>query len=162
MTWYFGKDIFKNTLSLDLSEQITITADFGGQVIIVTGGTSGMGLATSSTLARQGARIAIWDINYNRVMEVTRDLNSTYADKVMGQVIDITDRYAVKTALVETQLHFGAVHAIANFAGTGGGQLGVESIWETKQEEFDFIITLNVKGLFNIVGEALALGFLRG
>lgn len=138
-----------------------MVADFTGNVVIVTGSASGMGLATATTLACRGAQVALWDVNRSGLEEVVETLKAQHPDKVFGQVVDVTDRQAVKAALVTAQRHFGAVHSIANFAGTGGQKLGVEPVWETSSEEFDFIFNLNVKGLFNILGESLAPGFLK-
>ncbi|KAL2857355.1 oxidoreductase [Aspergillus pseudoustus] len=130
------------------------------KVFIVTGGASGMGLATATTLARRGARLAIWDINRAGIEQVSKDLNLLRPGKVIPQAVDVTSRSAVKSALIEARQHFGAIHGIVNFAGTGGHELGVQPVWETTCEEFDFIVGLNIRGLFNILGEALAPGFL--
>jgi NAD(P)-dependent dehydrogenase (short-subunit alcohol dehydrogenase family) len=67
----------------------------------------------------------------------------------------------VRAFLAEANKHFGQIHGIANFAGTGGRKLGVEPVWETTSNEFDFIVNLNVRGLFNILGESLRPGFLE-
>ncbi|PYH85814.1 oxidoreductase [Aspergillus uvarum CBS 121591] len=130
------------------------------RVIVVTGSASGMGLATATSLANSGHHLALWDINSSRLAEVAKSLQDQYSGNILAQTVDVSDRSAVKAALVEAQHHLGAIHGIANFAGTGGRQLGVESIWETSSEEYDFIVNLNIKGLFNILGEALTPGFL--
>lgn len=72
----------------------------------------------------------------------------------------MTDRNAVGTFLARTKRHFGQVDRIANFAGTGGHHLGVQSVWETQPQEYDFIVRLNVGGIFNILAEGLRPGFL--
>lgn len=137
-------------------------SDLTDRVFLVTGAASGMGLATATTLAHRRARLALCDINASNLESVGKDLESQYPGRVIFQQIDVTDRNSVKTFLSYTNQHFGYVHGIANFAGTGGHKLGVEPIWETTPEEFDFILNLNVRGLFNILGESLQPGFLNG
>ncbi|KAJ5162744.1 oxidoreductase short chain dehydrogenase/reductase family superfamily [Penicillium coprophilum] len=130
------------------------------KVIVVTGSASGMGLATATRLASSGVHLALWDINSSKLEEIAKSFKSQYSGKILAQTVDVSDRSAVKAALIEAQNSIGAINGIANFAGTGGRQLGVEPIWETSPEEFDFIINLNIKGLFNLLGEALTPGFL--
>ena len=50
---------------------------FGGRVAIVTGGASGIGLATVEQLAREGAAISIFDINKSAGEQVCSQLNIT-------------------------------------------------------------------------------------
>lgn len=129
-------------------------------VVVVTGSASGMGLATATSLASSGAHLALWDINSSKLKEIAKSFKAQYSGKILAQTVDVSDRSAVKAALIEAQHHLGPINAIANFAGTGGHQLGVEPIWETSNEEFEFITNLNIRGLFNILGEALTPGFL--
>jgi NAD(P)-dependent dehydrogenase (short-subunit alcohol dehydrogenase family) len=130
------------------------------KVVVVTGSASGMGLATATSLASSGAHLALWDINSSKLKEIAKSFKAQYSGKILAQTVDVSDRSAVKAALIEAQHHLGPINAIANFAGTGGHQLGVEPIWETSNEGFEFITNLNIRGLFNILGEALTPGFL--
>lgn len=130
------------------------------KVVVVTGSASGMGLATATSLASSGAHLALWDINSSKLKEIAKSFKAQYSGKILAQTVDVSDRSAVKAALIEAQHHLGPINAIANFAGAGGHQLGVEPIWETSNEGFEFITNLNIRGLFNILGEALTPGFL--
>lgn len=130
------------------------------KVVVVTGSASGMGLATATSLASSGAHLALWDINSSKLKEIAKSFKAQYSGKILAQTVDVSDHSAVKAALIEAQHHLGPINAIANFAGTGGHQLGVEPIWETSNEGFEFITNLNIRGLFNILGEALTPGFL--
>lgn len=130
------------------------------KVVVVTGSASGMGLATATSLASSGAHLALWDINSSKLKEIAKSFKAQYSGKILAQTVDVSDRSAVKAALIEAQHHLGPINAIANFAGTGGHQLGMEPIWETSNEGFEFITNLNIRGLFNILGEALTPGFL--
>ncbi|CAO3638275.1 unnamed protein product [Cunninghamella blakesleeana] len=109
-----------------------------GKVFIVTGSASGMGFETATKLLKEGALL----------------------DRINIEKVDVTDRSAVVSFLQSTKEKFGKIDGIANFAGTAGKKLGHEEIWQTKDTEFDFIININVRGIFNILGEALKPGFL--
>lgn len=151
--------LFHRTFFLTISV-LPILFAMATKVIIVTGSASGMGFATARSLACNGVHLALWDINGSKLEEIAKCFKDQYSGNILAQNVDVSDRSAVKDALIEAQHHLGAVNAIANFAGTGGRQLGVESIWETSPEEFEFITNLNIRGLFNILGEALTPGFL--
>ncbi|KAL5357666.1 hypothetical protein BJX96DRAFT_144981 [Aspergillus floccosus] len=104
-------------------------------------------LLAATSLARRGARLVIWSINRTGVEQVAKDLNVTHPGKVIPQVVDVMDRSIVKSAPIEARKHFGSIHGIANSAGTGGYQLGMQPVWETAAEEFDVIVRLNIGAL---------------
>ena len=135
--------------------------DLSKNVFLVTGAASGMGLATSVFLASCGARLAICDINQPGIDKAAQDIGSQYpGHSIFARAVDVTDRASLKRFFEDTKTHVGSIHGIANFAGTGGHQLGVEPIWQTTEQEFDYILNLNVRGLFNVLGEALEPNFL--
>ncbi|KAK9313084.1 hypothetical protein V1522DRAFT_431123 [Lipomyces starkeyi] len=133
---------------------------FINKVCFVTGAASGMGLATAKSLLALGAKVALCDINGVSLEQVIGGLDSKQKNRTLAQVVDVTDRVAVRNFLERTKSHFGKLDGVANFAGTGGNGLGSEPIWATSADEYDFILDLNVKGLFNILTEALRPGFL--
>ncbi|KAK9325288.1 hypothetical protein V1517DRAFT_365334 [Lipomyces orientalis] len=137
-----------------------MVSQFINKVYLVTGAASGMGLATAETLLKLGARLALCDINESSLEKVVDELDSEQRSRTFAQVVDVTDQDAVRNFLEKTKLRFGKLDGVANFAGTGGHGLGSEPIWETCAEEYEFILNLNVKGLFNILTKALSPGFL--
>ncbi|KAK9365068.1 hypothetical protein V1509DRAFT_634284 [Lipomyces kononenkoae] len=130
------------------------------KVILVTGAASGMGLATAKLLLEKGGRVAMCDINQSGLQQVISTLETEQRSRAFPQVVDVRDPTAVRDSLEKAKSYFGTLDGIANFAGTGGHGLGTEAIWETSVEEYDFILNLNVKGLFNILKESLRPGFL--
>lgn len=133
-----------------------MNSEFANKTFLITGSASGMGLATATLLANRGACLAICDINQPGIEKIGRDLASQYQDRPnLARAVDVTDRKSVEGFLDEVKEQLGGVHGTANFAGTGGHQLGVEPVWQTTDSEFDFIINLNIRRLFNLLGEAL-------
>jgi NAD(P)-dependent dehydrogenase (short-subunit alcohol dehydrogenase family) len=138
-----------------------MAASLSGNVFIVTGSASGMGLATAKTLLARGAMVGLCDVNEPGLQKMVSALEPEQKDRAFAQALDVTSREAVRAFLQTTKKHFGKLDGIANFAGTGGHNLGKETVWETEVQEYDFIMDLNVKAVFNILGEALKPGVLE-
>ena len=132
-----------------------------GQVFVVTGSASGIGLATTITLLTRGARLGVCDVDQDRLSELVNGLSVDQKKRVISRAVDIADRTAVASFLRLTKEHFGRIDGIANIAGTAGHKLGHHEIWEVDEEEYDFIMDTNVKGIFNILSEALKPGSLQ-
>ncbi|KAK6332690.1 hypothetical protein TWF730_004349 [Orbilia blumenaviensis] len=130
------------------------------KTFVIFGGASGMGLATTLTLLENGANVAFSDINRENLTMRLSELHGDLKSRAFIQIADVTDREGVSEFLNAAKAKFGEVDGVANFAGTGGRELGTEAVWETSDKEFQFIIDLNVKGLFNILSESLRPGFL--
>jgi NAD(P)-dependent dehydrogenase (short-subunit alcohol dehydrogenase family) len=100
-------------------------------------------------------------LNETTLTKVVNELNTEQKCRVVAQPVDIADRLAVKSFPKTTKERFGEVDGIANIAGAAGHKLGNEDIWETDDEEFDHIINVNVKGIFNVLEETLKPDFLE-
>ena len=133
-----------------------MASNLAGKVYLVAGAASGMGLSTARTLLSRGAQVAVCDINESALKTTLSELPQDQQDRAVPQLVDITDRASVSAFLDRTKSHFGHIDGIANFAGTGGHKLGVESVWETEPKEFDFIMDLNVKEVANVVAFLLS------
>ena len=83
-------------------------------VAVVTGGASGLGLATTRALLDEGAKVVILDLPSSKGEDVTKELG----DRVRFAAADVTDEEAVAKAfdLAET---LGPVRIVVNCAGTG-------------------------------------------
>jgi NAD(P)-dependent dehydrogenase (short-subunit alcohol dehydrogenase family) len=127
---------------------------------IIIGGASGMGLATVQTLLARGAQIAVCDVSEKNLETLLGSLTPQNSSKCFARIVDVTDRSAIDSFFHEAKERFGSLNGIANFAGTGGHGLGTEAVWQTTENEYTFIMKLNVKGLFNVLSSGLAPGFL--
>ena len=62
------------------------------KVAVVTGGASGIGLATARLFATEGANLFLWD-RADSVVSVAQDLSKEFGVKVAGIKVDVTDLY---------------------------------------------------------------------
>lgn len=132
-----------------------------GKVFIVTGGASGIGLATVRHLLAQGAAVAVGDVRADVLEAALLPLRSEYGDdKLSYGILDVTRREDVRAFIEGARLKFQRLDGYANVAGTGGHHLGHENVSSTTDEEYDFIMDLNVRATFIALGEALRPGIL--
>lgn len=74
---------------------MSITYDFKGQVALVTGAASGMGLATARAFAAAGASVVLSDVNEAALQQTTTSLKDAGGD-VIGVVCDVADEAQVE------------------------------------------------------------------
>jgi 3-oxoacyl-[acyl-carrier protein] reductase len=110
-------------------------------VAIVTGGGSGMGEAIAETFAREGAHVAVVDVDGDAAKKVARKIGNT----AIAIACDVTKRSDIDAAVAETASAFGGLNALVNNAGVAHVNKPVLDIGE---QEFDRVFAVNVKGLF--------------
>jgi NAD(P)-dependent dehydrogenase (short-subunit alcohol dehydrogenase family) len=115
-----------------------------GKVAIVTGGANGIGEATAKLLAREGARVAIVDIDDENGKRVVREIvkESGIAD---FWHMDISKEKEVEKAFAEIYGKYGQLHILVNNAGIPGYR---KPPHETTSEEWDRVMNVNLKGAF--------------
>ena len=89
--------------------------------IVVTGGASGIGLATCAHLLACGARVALWDLDGAQIDVALVELGAD--ENCSGFIVDVTDGSAVEAAMAETLTDFGQLHGAFNNAGIGSATL---------------------------------------
>ena len=129
-----------------------------GQVAVVTGGASGIGLALARELAQRGVRIMLADVESDALKVAERQLLQD-GFEVDSELTDVTD-YAASERLAEaTVRRFGGVNILINNAGVGSG-LG--PIWTSDTRDWNWTFGVNlfgvVHGLQAMVPRMLALG----
>jgi NAD(P)-dependent dehydrogenase (short-subunit alcohol dehydrogenase family) len=92
------------------------TYDFASQVALVTGASSGMGLATARAFATQGASVALADINEDALRAATDELTAA-GHTVLGMACDVADEAQVATLVERTVATFGRLDMAFNNAG---------------------------------------------
>lgn len=121
-----------------------------GQAAIVTGGGSGLGAATAEALARDGARVAIIDVDEGRAKES--------ASRIGGIALrcDVTDPSAAEAALVAARDAHGPARVLVNCAGIGPAARIVGRDGPMALDAFERVIRVNLIGSFNMLRLAAA------
>ncbi|MEQ6389686.1 3-hydroxyacyl-CoA dehydrogenase [Bacillaceae bacterium S4-13-58] len=121
--------------------------DLKGKVAVVTGGASGLGLATVERLVENGAKVVIFDLNEENAKEAAERLgnNVTYA------VVNVTDEDSVQNGIDVAIKNFGAIHICVNCAGVGtpGKTIGKKGVLPL--EKYKQVIDINLIGTFNVL-----------
>jgi 2-dehydro-3-deoxy-L-rhamnonate dehydrogenase (NAD+) len=113
---------------------------FAGRNAIITGGASGLGLATAKRIVREGGRVSLWDCN-SAALEKAR--NAIGADHI--ETIDVTDAMAVAQAAQATALAVGKIDILVVSAGITGATAPVH---EYSIESWKQVVDINLNGLF--------------
>jgi 3-oxoacyl-[acyl-carrier protein] reductase len=110
-------------------------------VAIVTGGGSGMGAAIAETYAREGAHVAVVDVDGAAAAKVARKIGNT----AIAIKCDVTRRSDIDAAVLETASAFGGLNVLVNNAGVAHLN---KPVLDIDEKEFDRVFAVNVKGLF--------------
>ncbi len=124
-------------------------AEFAGLVAIVTGGASGIGLATARLLAARGASVAIFDRALHPETPAPRDSQFLAID------VDVTDDEAVRTGVATTAATLGGVDILVNNAGIGA----IGTVETNDDDEWRRVFEVNVFGM--VRASRAALPYLR-
>ncbi len=114
------------------------------KVVLITGAASGIGRLTALEMARQGAKLVIWDINESALDAVCNELDHAGTHKSHGYVCDISNREAVYSVAEEVLKEVGAVDVLINNAGIVSGK----SILEIPDEKIELTFGVNTMALF--------------
>jgi NAD(P)-dependent dehydrogenase (short-subunit alcohol dehydrogenase family) len=90
-----------------------------GKIALVTGGAQGLGEATAHMLAREGARVAVTDINERGAQTVADAINAEHPGAAIAVGHDVTKETDWTFALDEALREFGGLHVLVNNAGIG-------------------------------------------
>ncbi|MER7441461.1 SDR family NAD(P)-dependent oxidoreductase [Micromonospora avicenniae] len=117
-----------------------VRGEFAGLAALVTGGASGIGLATATLLAERGARVACLDLNPGDVPE-----------PLLGLAADVTDDESVRAAVAAAADALGGIDVLVNNAGIGARG----SVEENSDEEWHRVLDVNVVGIARVTRAAL-------
>lgn len=115
-----------------------------GKTAIVTGGANGIGRATAFRFAKEGARVAIADLD-SLMGEETVQLIRESGGKALFFKTDVTVSSQMKELVEFTKSQFGSLDIMFNNAGIGNSE--VRSV-DLSEEEWDKVININLKGVF--------------
>ncbi len=116
-----------------------------GKIAVVTGGASGLGLATVRRLVDAGARVAVFDLNS------IQDDALTGSEQILYRHVDVADEEAVRAAIDATVAKFGAIHICCNFAGIAVAAKTIGKSGPHSLELYNKVIQVNLVGTFNVL-----------
>jgi 3-oxoacyl-[acyl-carrier protein] reductase len=127
-----------------MNSTININGRLNDKVAIITGGASGIGKATAIRFAQEGAQIAIWDVQEERGQEVIKILLEMGSQAIFYNV-DIADAAQVQEAVNAVMKDFDKIDILINNAGI----VRDATLIKLTAEQFDSVIDVNLKGVFN-------------
>ncbi|HKN73772.1 MAG TPA: glucose 1-dehydrogenase [Candidatus Acidoferrum sp.] len=123
-----------------------MTKRLDGKVAAITGGNQGIGLGIAQRFAMEGAAVAICYLSDKTVAEqVVEGLRST-GSKVIAVQADISKLSDGQRFVEETAARLGKIDILVNNAGVEKRA----SFWEVTEAEYDFVMNVNLKGMFFI------------
>ena len=122
--------------------------DIKNNVALVTGGASGLGRGAVKFLIKNGAKVAILDINDDKADALIKDLNT---NDVIYINTNVMEEESVKSSLKSINDEFGKLNFVVNCAGTGYGARILGKQGPHPLDIFQFIINLNLVGTFNVM-----------
>ncbi|MGC1565137.1 MAG: SDR family oxidoreductase [Trebonia sp.] len=112
-------------------------AELSGLAAVVTGGGSGIGLATARLLASRGAKVAVLDLKPG--------------DEFTGLYADVTDDASVREAIDTAAERFGGIDILVNNAGIGA----IGTVADNSDDEWHRVFDVNVVGMVRAARAAL-------
>jgi NAD(P)-dependent dehydrogenase (short-subunit alcohol dehydrogenase family) len=136
-------------------------ASVAEKVFVITGSASGIGLATATILLAHSTLLGLCNISEHSLSKLISDLSKKQKARIITDTVNITNRSAITSFLRLTKKKFSKIDRIVNLARTVGHKLRHHKIWEINEQEYNFIMNINVKGIFNILSKALKPGILQ-
>jgi NAD(P)-dependent dehydrogenase (short-subunit alcohol dehydrogenase family) len=118
---------------------------FEGQVALVTGAASGLGLATANAFAESGASVVLADVNEQQVQQVANKL----ADKghsVLAVRCDVSNDVDVEAMVKKTVTAYGRLDAAYNNAGI---QNVLADTADSPRDDYDRVMAVNLRGVWS-------------
>lgn len=123
--------------------------DLTGNVAVVTGASTGLGLQMAEAFANQGANVVLMARRLNLLEENCAMIKEKYGVEALPIACDITDTELVKAAVAQVMAKFGRVDILVNNAGTGG----VTPAEEVPDEMFEKEFKIDLFGTFKCARE---------
>ena len=130
--------------------------NFDGRVVIVAGGTGGLGRATSLEFLKAGARVAV---TFRRVaeFEALQAAAGRDAERLDRHQLDATDEAGAKLLVETVAGHHGRVDALVNAI---GGYAGGRTLWEMDNTTYEQMLAINLRTGF-VLARAVVPQMLR-
>ncbi len=121
-----------------------------GKVALVTGASSGIGRAAAFKFASEGAAVALVARHEERLREVTREIQAK-SGTAKAIAADVTREAEIERVVAETVAAFGGIDVLVNAAGI----IANGTIENTRLEDWDYMLNINVRAPFYLIQRAL-------
>jgi NAD(P)-dependent dehydrogenase (short-subunit alcohol dehydrogenase family) len=118
-----------------------MSAKFENKVVLVAGGTGGLGRAVTLAFLAEGAKV-IATFRIQEELDAVKSLSGTNAPQLEGFSIDVTDEAMVRQLVEKILAKHGRLDAVVN---TVGGYAGGVKFWEMESKIFDQMLALNLR-----------------
>ncbi|RPI43661.1 MAG: SDR family NAD(P)-dependent oxidoreductase, partial [Betaproteobacteria bacterium] len=115
-----------------------------GKVAIITGAGRGIGQATAIKFGKEGAAVAVCDVDERSAIETARMVEGL-GGKALAFRVDVTDKLSIQAMVEETRDRFGRIDILVNNAGI----VADAQLKNMTDEQFDRVIDINLKGTYN-------------
>jgi len=116
---------------------------FKDQTAVITGGAQGIGGAVAEELAKEGVRVAVWDMDEKLAIETAKRIGSG----AIAVNANVAEWSSVEQAIAKTEAAFGRVDIMVNSAGIAGSNAPLA---DYPVEEFKQIVDVNLLGTFHV------------
>jgi len=120
------------------------------KVILITGGSTGLGAETARLLAARGAKVAVAARRKAKLDEVVADIEAK-GGTARAHALDVTDKAQVETVVAAVVADFGKLDVLINNAGL----MPIRPMAEVNTDEWDAMIDVNLKGTLYGIAAAL-------
>ena len=115
-----------------------------GKVAAITGGARGIGHATALKFVREGARVAVCDINPQLIEETLAAIRAA-GGEAAGYRVDVTDKASIAAMVDDVTAKWRRIDCVVNNAGI----VMDAQLKKMTDEQFDKVIDINLKGVYN-------------
>lgn len=118
------------------------------KVIVITGAASGMGREVAKVLASKGAKVSLCDVQSEPLDSLAKEINQA-GGTAIAVTADVRNRKDVEAWIQTTVEKLGNLDGAANLAGVIGKQNNIAAFQDIDDDDWDFIIGVNQRGLMN-------------
>jgi NAD(P)-dependent dehydrogenase (short-subunit alcohol dehydrogenase family) len=113
---------------------------FLDRIAVITGGASGLGLATAKRIIAEGGKVALWDLNPEALATAAKEIGAAHTE-----ALDVSKPNAVEAAAAATLKVLGKIDILVNSAGITGA---THTVIDYPIDSWQRVIDINVNGLF--------------